>query len=218
MTFDFDLARENMVQKQIRPWDVTDSQTLSVFMRLPRERFVAEQFHALAYADMEIPIGGGQTTLRPVLQARLIQAMDVQPHHEVLQIGAGSGILTGYIALLASKVHALEENPDLAEHARRVLGGFRWSGHVQVELADAFARRCSEKFHCVCFCGATVLPPLEFLSCLHPNGYIVAICGQGPMKEVLKISGNPEKPEIESLFETDAPYLVGAEPRPHFTF
>ena len=94
MTIDYAHARELMVEQQIRPWDVLDIKVLDVLARLPREAFVADAHRALAYADVELPIGHGQKMMKPVIEGRTLQALDLQPGDEVLEIGTGSGFLS----------------------------------------------------------------------------------------------------------------------------
>ena len=93
MTIDYAHARELMVEQQIRPWDVLDIKVLDVLARLPREAFVADAHRALAYADVELPIGNGQKMMKPVIEGRTLQALDLQPGDEVLESGTGSGLL-----------------------------------------------------------------------------------------------------------------------------
>ncbi len=110
MTIDYAHARELMVEQQIRPWDVLDIKVLDVLARLPREAFVADAHRALAYADVELPIGHGQKMMKPVIEGRTLQALDLQPGDEVLEIGTGSGFLAA-IGALARDVLSLEIDP-----------------------------------------------------------------------------------------------------------
>ena len=104
MTIDYAHARELMVEQQIRPWDVLDIKVLDVLARLPREAFVADAHRALACADVELPIGHGQKMMKPVIEGRTLQALDLQPGDEVLEIGTGSGFLSACIGALARDV------------------------------------------------------------------------------------------------------------------
>ena len=102
MTIDYAHARELMVEQQIRPWDVLDIKVLDVLARLPREAFVADAHRALAYADVELPIGHGQKMMKPVIEGRTLQALDLQPGDEVLEIGTGSGFLSAFFILVGT--------------------------------------------------------------------------------------------------------------------
>jgi protein-L-isoaspartate(D-aspartate) O-methyltransferase len=107
-----------MVEQQIRPWDVLEIRVLDVLARLPREAFVAESHRALAYADIELPLGNGQKMMKPVIEGRTLQALDLQPGDEVLEIGTGSGYLSACMGELAREVLSLEIDADLATTAR----------------------------------------------------------------------------------------------------
>ena len=105
MTIDYSLARENMVEQQVRPWDVLEVRVLDVLATLPREAFVPEIHRALAYADLEIPLGHGQKMMKPVLEGRTLQALNIQSDEEVLEIGTGSGYMaasSGWISRLTT--------------------------------------------------------------------------------------------------------------------
>ena len=117
MTIDYSHAHELMVEQQIRPWDVLEIRVLDVLARLPREAFVAESHRALAYADIELPLGNGQKMMKPVIEGRTLQALDLQPGDEVLEIGTGSGYLSACMGELAREVLSLEIDADLATTA-----------------------------------------------------------------------------------------------------
>ena len=119
MSIDFARARENMVEQQIRPWDVLDVRVLDTLARMPREAFVAESLRGLAYADTALPVGHGETMLKPVMEGRILQALLPTATESVLEIGAGSGYLTACLARLAREVVAIERHPDLPRPRRR---------------------------------------------------------------------------------------------------
>src|SRR3546814_20752200 len=100
-TMDYTKARETMVEQQVRPWDVLDVRVLDVLVRLPREAFVPETHRALAYADIELPLGHGERMMKPVVEGRALQALELQPGDEVLEIGTGSGLLAACLGRLA---------------------------------------------------------------------------------------------------------------------
>ncbi|RBC45348.1 protein-L-isoaspartate O-methyltransferase, partial [Xanthomonas oryzae pv. oryzae] len=101
MTIDFTQAREKMVEQQIRPWDVLDLRVLDVLARMPREAFVPEAYKTLAYVDVEIPLSAGYKMMKPVVEGRMLQALDLQPGEDVLEVGTGSGFATACLATLA---------------------------------------------------------------------------------------------------------------------
>ena len=120
MTIDYSQAREMMVEQQVRPWDVLDARVLEVLATLPREAFVPEIHRALAYADVEIPLGHGQRMMKPVVEGRALQGLLLQPGEEVLEIGTGGGYLAACMGALAREVVSLEIQPELAARARAI--------------------------------------------------------------------------------------------------
>ena len=217
MTFDYTKARETMVEQQIRPWDVLDGRVLDVLVRMPREAFVADRHRALAYADMELPIGHGQTMFKPVLEGRALQALELQGGEAVLEIGAGSGFLAACLGALAREVTSVERHADLAEAAGdrlRVQG----LGNVSVVAADAFAWEPARQFDAICVSGAVDTVPSRFLEWLRPGGRMFVVRGRAPAMEAVLLHNDVNGLRYESLFETDLPYLAGAEPAAEFKF
>ena len=204
MTIDYAHARELMVEQQIRPWDVLDIKVLDVLARLPREAFVADAHRALAYADVELPIGHGQKMMKPVIEGRTLQALDLQPGDEVLEIGTGSGFLSACIGALARDVLSLEIDPELAAAARARLDASGLGTNVRVEVADALAWQTERRVDVV---------PSQFASWLRPGGRLFVIHGRSPAMEALLVKADGSS---ESLFETDIDYLRGAAPAPQF--
>jgi len=217
MTFDYAKARELMVEQQIRPWDVLDGRVLDVLVRLPREAFVAERHRALAYADLELPIGHGETMLKPVLEGRALQALALQGGESVLEIGAGSGFFAACLGSLAREVTSIERHADLADAAgdRLRAQGF---GNVSVVAADAFAWGPGRQFDAICVSGAVDTVPSRFLEWLRPGGRMFVVHGRAPAMEAVLLHNDVNGPRHESLFETDLAYLAGAEPPAEFKF
>ena len=215
MTINYTQARENMVEQQVRPWDVLDPRVLSVIGRTPREDFVDPAYRELAYADLSLPIGHGQFMMKPVVEGRTLQSLAIAPHERVLEIGTGSGYLTACLAQLGRGVHSLEINPALAEAARARLDAQHLHA-ATVETADAMHWLSDERFDVVCVTGAVAEVPVRFLEWLAPNGRLFVIHGQSPVMEATLWQGGVNAARPESLFETDIPYLVGGEPTPRF--
>lgn len=212
--FNYAQARENMVEQQVRPWDVLDSRVLDVLVRLPREAFVPQAHRALAYADLELPLGHGQRMFKPVLEGRCLQALALQPGEAVLHIGCGSGYLSACMAQLAGPVLALDIQPDLAGAAAAALQA-QDIGTVTVETADAFDWDTEQRFDAICVGAAVLDLPERFTRWLKPGGRLFAVRGRAPVMEaILHRHDNPGRPE--SLFETELPYLTGAAPAPAF--
>lgn len=172
MTIDYSHARELMVEQQIRPWDVLEIRVLDVLARLPREAFVAESHKALAYADIELPLGFGQKMMKPVIEGRTLQALDLQPGDEVLEIGTGSGFLSACMGELAREVLSLEIQPELATGARARLDAAGLGNNVRIETADALTWETERRFDAICVTAAVDTIPSRFTQWLRP----VAVC------------------------------------------
>ena len=215
----FARAREAMVEQQVRPWDVLDNRVLEVMSRLPQEAFVAESYRAVAYADLELPIGHGETMMKPVVEGRMLQALALQPGDEVLEIGTGSGFISACLGQLAGSVLSIERHADLAAAARARLDATGLGGNVAIEVADALAYDTERRFDAVCVTGAVDTIPERFLQWLRPGGRLFVVRGRAPAMEAVLVrrdgdAVNATRPE--SLFETDLPYLAGAAPAPQF--
>ena len=213
MTIDYSHARELMVEQQIRPWDVLEIRVLDVLARLPREAFVAESHKALAYADIELPLGFGQKMMKPVIEGRTLQALDLQPTDEVLEIGTGSGFLSACMGELAREVLSLEIQPELATGARARLDAAGLGNNVRIETADALTWETERRFDAICVTAAVDTIPSRFTQWLRPGGRLFVIRGQSPVMEAVLVKADGS---TESLFETDIDYLRGAAPAPQF--
>ncbi len=218
MMIDYSQAREKMVEQQVRPWDVLEIRVLDVLARLPREAFVPDAYKALSYADVEIPLAGGQKMMKPVVEGRMLQALDLQPGEDVLEIGTGNGYSTACLAALAREVVSLEIDPALALAARANLDASGLGSNVRIDNADAFSWQSDRKFDAICVTGAVDAVPLQWLAWLRPGGRLFIVRGHDPVMEAVLVRGDVNAPKIESLFETDLAYLKGAEPTPQFKF
>jgi protein-L-isoaspartate(D-aspartate) O-methyltransferase len=219
MTIDYNQAREMMVEQQVRPWEVLDARVLGVLATLPREKFVPEIHRALAYADVEIPLGHGQKMMKPVVEGRTLQALLLQEGDEVLEIGTGGGYLAACMGALAREVVSLEIHPELADRARQQLDASGYGNNVRIETADALHYATERRFDAICVTAAMdVAVPSHFLQWLRPGGRLFVVRGRSPVMEAVLVHNDVNGPRIESLFETDVPYLVGAAPVPQFVF
>lgn len=216
MTLDYAKARENMVEQQVRPWDVLDARVLETIATLPREAFVPEALRALAYADTALPLGHGETMMKPVLEGRALQALLPQAEESVLEIGTGSGYLTACLAMLAREVVSIECHADLAEAARARLAA-QGIGNARVETADALSWENARQFDAICVNGAVESLPPRFLEWLKPGGRLFVVLGRSPAMEAVLVHRTVNGSRTESLFETDLSYLAGAAPQPIFT-
>ncbi len=218
MTIDYAKARENMVEQQVRPWEVLDPRVLVVIGQTPREAFVDEAHRALAYADLALPIGAGEYMMKPVIEGRALQALDVPEDATILEIGTGSGYLTACLAQLGKHVTSLEIHPQLAEQARQRLAALGYR-NVTVEQADALTwQPGNQRFDIICVTGAVSRIPEAWLQWLSARGRLFVVHGQSPAQEAClrHAKADVNGKHHESLFETDLPYLQGAAPEPGF--
>ena len=215
MTLDYAKARENMVEQQVRPWDVLDARVLSTIATLPREGFVPEALRALAYADTALPLGHGEAMMKPVLEGRTLQSLLPQANESVLEIGTGSGYLTACLATLAREVVSIERHADLADAARARLAA-QGITNARIETADAFDWDNARQFDAICVTGAVETLPPRLLEWLKPGGRLFAVQGHSPAMQAILVHRGVNGPRTESLFETDLPYLAGAAPQPAF--
>jgi len=219
---DYARARETMVEQQVRPWDVLDPRVLETLSTLPREAFVPEPYRALAYADLQLPIGHGEVMLKPVVEGRTLQALALQPTDAVLEVGTGSGWFTACLGRLAREVVSLELHADLAEAAHARLAAQGLDGNLRIEVADALRYDTTRRFDAICVTGAVDAVPARFLQWLRPGGRLFAVSGRAPAMVAQLLHGDAangsqvDAARVESLFETDIPYLAGAAPVPRF--
>lgn len=215
MTLDYAKARDNMVEQQVRPWDVLDFRVLDVLSALPREAFVPAEHRALAYSDLAIPLGHGEWMMKPVLEGRALQALALDGSEDVLEIGSGSGFLAACLGRLARDVVGLERHADLAAAANaRLLE--QAIGNVRIEHADAFAWSTDRSFDAICVSGAVDVVPARFLQWLRPGGRMFVVRGRAPVMEAVLLRADVNGLRTESLFETDLAYLAGAAPVAEF--
>ncbi|TWI06117.1 protein-L-isoaspartate(D-aspartate) O-methyltransferase [Luteimonas cucumeris] len=216
MTIDYAKARETMVEQQVRPWDVLDLRVLAALGTVPRDAFVPEAHRTLAYADLELPIGHGQSMMKPVVEGRMLQALDIDAGDEVLEIGTGSGFISACLGYLARDVLSLEVVAELADSARTRLAQHGHDNNVRVETADALAWETTRRFDAICVTAAVDTVPLRFIEWLRPGGRLFVVRGRAPVMDAVCLHNEVNGLRTESLFETELPYLAGAAPKPEF--
>ena len=215
MSVNFEQARFAMVEQQVRPWDVLDPRVLDVLHRLHREDFVDAEYRNLAYTDIALPLAHHEVMMKPVLEGRLLQALDLNLQDDVLEIGTGSGFITACLSHLAREVVSLDIHADFIEQTKQKMmaAGLR---NVRLECADALAWQNDRRFDAIAVTAAVTHIPQIFGQWLKPNGRMFIIRGHSPVQEALRVTHRGESLHEESLFETDVPYLRGAEPAPSF--
>ena len=214
--FDYAKARELMFEQQVRPWDVLDARVLDALSSVQRDAFVPAAHRALAYVDTALPLGHGEVMMKPVVEGRMLQALALTPSDEVLEIGTGSGFMTACLGHLARDVVSLEVHADLADAARARLAAQNLDGNVRIETADALAWTTERRFDAICVTGAVDRIPARFVEWLRPGGRLFVVQGRSPVMEALLVRNDVNGQRLESLFEPDLPYLVGAAPAPTF--
>lgn len=204
-------ARENMVQQQIRTWDVLDQRILDLLEAMPREDFVPEPYRNLAYAEMSIPLGHGEVMMPPVVEARMLQALDIAPHETVLEIGTGSGFVTALLAKLGRHVHSVEIHPKFTNQAADCLAAHAIM-NVSLHTGDAAQGWAnSGQVDVIAITGSLPILPDTFQQTLNPGGRLFAIVGDAPAMEAVLITRLSDKEfHRETLFETDLPVLRNA--------
>ena len=216
MSLNFDQARFAMIEQQVRPWEVLDPRVLEALMTVRREDFVAIEHRQLAFADLPLPLAHGEVMMKPVVEGRLLQALNLEAGEDVLEIGTGSGFVTACLAQLAREVVSIDVHGDFIETARQRLSSAGIS-NVRLETADALRWQPGRQFDAIAVTGAVATIPDAFVQWLRPGGRMFVIRGYSPVQEALRATRREESLHIESLFETDVPYLHGAEPVPRFT-
>ena len=216
MSIDFQQARFAMVEQQVRPWDVLDPRVLETLMTVRREDFVPPRHRKLAFADLPLPLEHGEVMMKPVVEGRMLQALALSPGDEVLEVGTGSGFVTACLSKLAREVTSIDRHADFVERtrARLVADGVT---NVRLEVADVFEWQPGRQFDAICLTGAVATDPERFAGWLRPGGRLFVIHGRSPVQEAILLTRDGDALLRESLFETDVPYLHGAEPAPQFT-
>lgn len=204
-------ARSNMIEQQVRPWDVLDQRVLDVLANVPREDFVAEKHRALAFSDYQLPIGFGQTLLKPIIEGRLLQALSPQPSETALDIGSGSGYLSACLAHMCKRVHSLEIHPELANLAQSRLESLNISNVTLLQQDASVEWDALPSYDAIAFGGAIEAVPDYYKHLLAVNGRIFAVLGdtrQPMMEAVLLTRISKTEWTTESLFETKIDPLV----------
>ena len=219
MNMNFDQARANMVEQQVRPWDVLDAQVLELFASIPREDFVPVRYRKMAFADLAIPLDNDQCMMKPVVEGRLLQALGLQPDETVLEIGTGSGFITACLSQMAKGVVSVDIFEQFSTSAA---GNLRDKGikNVEFETGDVMSGWQPEQAHdVVVVTGSVPEVPEHFLGWVNPGGRMFVVCGESPAMEAKLLTRlNATEWREESLFETDLARLINAEKAPQFEF
>ena len=216
MQMNFEQARFNMIEQQIRTWEVLDQDVLDLLMEIRREDFIPEEYKQLALADTQIPLAHGQVSMTPKVEARILQSVDIQTKDKVLEIGTGCAYLTALLAKSASKVTSVDIYPDFTEQAITKLKQYNIK-NVALETGDAIAGWGADPYDVIVVTGSVPLLESHYQRQLAPGGRLFIIVGHSPVMEALLITrvGDNEWAK-EVLFETDIPALIGAKENKQF--
>jgi len=211
-------VREQMVDQQVRAWDVLDERVLEVMRQVPRELFVPAGQRYRAYADAEVPLSHGQRMLRPSVVGRLLQGLLPQPHEQVLEIGTGTGFITSCLRAMSAGVSSLEIHPDLADSARGNLAALGVRG-VEVLDANALLFETGTRFDAIAVTASLPLYDERFARMLKIGGRLFIVVGEAPVMQAQLVRRTAEDSwSTQSLFETVIDPLVNAVRPPEFTF
>jgi protein-L-isoaspartate(D-aspartate) O-methyltransferase len=216
MSMNLDQARHAMIEQQVRPWEVLDPRVLETLGVVRREDFVPATYRQLAFADLPLPIGHDEIMMKPVVEGRMLQALAVAEGDEVLEIGTGTGYMTACLARLGREVVSIDLHEDFVASARHRLG-LAGIINARMETADAFAWQPGRKFDAIAITAAVAKVPERFAQWLKPAGRMFVVHGASPVQEASLFTWRGDTLHGESLFETDVPYLRGAEPVAQFT-
>jgi protein-L-isoaspartate(D-aspartate) O-methyltransferase len=212
-------ARYNMVEQQIRPWEVLDQQVLDLLFKVKREEFVPPQYRSLAFVDMEIPLGNGEKMFAPKIEARLLQEISIQPGDRILEVGTGSGYMTALLASLGGHVDSVDIEPEFTQGAAAKLAAHQIT-NVTLETGDA-ARGWNKQgpYDAIVLTGSVPILPEAFKQGLGPGGRLIAIVGEAPVMEVRLITRVGERAfNSIVLFETCIAPLRNALQPERFVF
>jgi protein-L-isoaspartate(D-aspartate) O-methyltransferase len=211
-------AREQMIEQQVRAWEVLDERVLDVMRKVPRELFVPPGQRYRAYADAEVPLPGGQNMLRPSVVGRLLQALLPAATERVLEIGTGTGFVTACLRAMATQVRTLEIFPELAGTARRNLALFGLRD-VEVVDADAMQGDSGARYDVIALTASLPVYDARFERLLTVGGRLFVVVGAAPVMDARLVRRTSEDSvTTRSLFETVIDPLVNAVRPPEFTF
>ena len=212
-------SRFNMIEQQIRPWDVLDGAVLGLLANVPREAFVPKQYVGLAFADLEIPLGDGQVMLAPKMEGRILQSLEIKKTDKVLEIGTGSGYLTALLAMQAKHVDSVELNAKISKQAAKNIAA-QGIENVNLLVADGIqGLPANAPYDVIVFTGSIPLLNTHVERQLAVGGRMFVVVGEAPVMEatlITRISADNFK--IDVLFETCLPAIVNAPQAEKFEF
>ncbi|MBL4761876.1 MAG: protein-L-isoaspartate O-methyltransferase [Gammaproteobacteria bacterium] len=212
-------ARYNMIEQQIRPWNVLDPRVLDTLAKVPRETFLEAKQQSLAFSDTSIPLPEGQSMLRPIAEGRLLQALQIKPNDTILEVGTGSGFLTACLATLGKQVLSIDIFPVFKTMAEKHLQKVAIN-NVEIRTQDAMADWLGDaRFDVIVISGALPNIPEAYKNALNMGGRLFTITGTSPLMNADVVTRTAKKEwSQEFVYETDATYLVNSQPEQTFSF
>ena len=202
------VAKFNMIEQQLRPWEVLDGNVLSVIDQLDREDFVPEMYKGLAYADCQIPLANASSMFPPIVEGRLLQSLLIDTDDDILEIGTGSGYITACLAMLGKRVLTLDIDPVSQQTAAIIFENKRLD-NIELEQLDVFKCHYDQAFNAIAVTGSVSSTPENLKTALRVGGRLFVIVGESPAMQALLITRASTSEWItESLFETDLPALI----------
>jgi len=211
-------ARRQMIDQQVRTWEVLEPRVLETLAAVPRERFVPEAYRGVAFADTEIPIGHGQFMLSPRIEGRILQALAPARGERVLEIGTGSGFFAACLADMTGNVESIEIHAELAAGAALAISALGIA-RAKIETADAFSQPIAGPYQVIAVTGSLPVHDARFERALAIGGRLFVVVGSPPVMEARLITRTGENAWLsEALFETSIPPLLHAAETPRFRF
>jgi protein-L-isoaspartate(D-aspartate) O-methyltransferase len=213
-----DFARQQMIEQQIRAWDVFDVNVLDGLREVPRELFVPDGFATLAFADSEIPLGHGQMMMTPTIEGRVLQALGLAGGEKVLEIGTGSGFLTAVLAKLSTHVTSIDIYDDFLDTAKRRLDECEIENVDLIEM-DGMKELPEGTFDAIAVTGSVQTLDSRLTDALSPGGRLFVVVGNSPAMSALRVTRfDEDNLQSDSLFETDLAPLINGSLPPQFSF
>ena len=216
---DLQQARLNMIEQQIRPWEVFDQKVLNLLNEMYREEFIPDAYQDLCFTDTRLPIGHEQTTMTPKIEARVLQSLTINPEDSVLEIGTGCGYLTVLLAKSAKHVRSIDIFPDFIDSVKAKIAKTELT-NIELENCDAYSIfEQSAKYDVIVLTASLPTMDDRFLNLLNDGGRLFVIIGESPVMEACVFTRQSDSSwSQESIFETDLPALIGAEHKETFKF
>jgi protein-L-isoaspartate(D-aspartate) O-methyltransferase len=219
MRMNYEQARINMIEQQIRTWEVLDQGVLDLLSEVHREEFIPDPYKPLALADINVPLNHGEVTMTPKLEARVIQSLDIRPDDKILEIGTGCGYFTALLAKSGKVVYSIDIYEDFTHYAGQVLAAHRIT-NVQLFTGDGLGGWPQEApYDVIAVTGSIPVYTPLYEQQLAVGGRLFVIVGESPIMEACLVTRvGQDEWSRESLFETDLPPLVGAHKSTTFEF